>query len=45
MPGKYLTVVLAGEAYGISVGKVREIIRLEKITPVPQLPDYIKRGH
>jgi purine-binding chemotaxis protein CheW len=41
-PGKYLTAVLDGEAYGISVRKVREIIRLEKITPVPQLPDYLK---
>jgi purine-binding chemotaxis protein CheW len=41
-PGKYLTAVLDGEAYGISVKKVREIIRLEKITAVPQLPDYVR---
>ena len=41
-PGKYLTVVLDHEAYGVPVKKVREIIRLEKITPVPQLPDYMK---
>lgn len=39
---KYLTVVLDNEAYGIAVIKVREIIRLQKITPVPQLPDFIK---
>lgn len=40
--GKYLTVVLANEAYGIAVLKVREIIRLQKITPVPQMPAYVK---
>jgi purine-binding chemotaxis protein CheW len=40
--GKYLTVVLENEAYGISVLKVREIIRHQKITSVPQLPEYVK---
>jgi purine-binding chemotaxis protein CheW len=40
--GKYLTVALAGESYGIAVLKVREIIRLPKITPVPQMPAYVK---
>ena len=42
LAGKYLTVLLDSEAYGIAVLKVREIIRLQKITPVPQLPDYVK---
>lgn len=40
--GKYLTIVLENEAYGLNVLKIREIIRLSKITPVPQLPDYVK---
>ena len=40
--GKYLTVVLADESYGIAVLKVREIIRLQKVTPVPQMPDFLK---
>lgn len=40
--GKYLTVVIDKEAYGIAVLKVREIIRLQKITPVPQMPDFVK---
>jgi purine-binding chemotaxis protein CheW len=40
--GKYLTVVLENEAYGIAVLKVREIIRLQKITPVAQMPAYVK---
>lgn len=39
---KYLTVVLDNESYGIAVLKVREIIRMQKITPVPQLPDFVK---
>jgi purine-binding chemotaxis protein CheW len=39
---KYLTVVLDNEAYGIAVLKVREIIRLQKITPVPQMPAFVK---
>lgn len=40
--GKYLTVVLDHESYGIAVLKVREIIRLQKITAVPQMPDFVK---
>ena len=39
---KYLTVVLDNESYGLAVLKVREIIRLQKITPVPQMPDFVK---
>ncbi len=42
LAGKYLTVQLADEAYGIAVLKVREIIRLQKITPVPQMPADVK---
>ncbi len=42
LAGKYLTVVLESEAYGLNVLKIREIIRLQKITPVPQMPDYLK---
>jgi purine-binding chemotaxis protein CheW len=39
---KYLTVVLDNESYGLAVLKVREIIRLQKITPVPQMPEFVK---
>src|ERR1017187_3367092 len=42
LAGKHLTVVLGSEQYGLPVLKVREIIRLCDITPVPQMPDYIK---
>jgi len=40
--GKYLAFTLGNESYGIPVLQVREIIRLVAITPVPQMPDYIK---
>ena len=40
--GKYLTFQLGSEAYGVSVLKVREIIRMMDITPVPQMPAYVR---
>jgi purine-binding chemotaxis protein CheW len=40
--GKYLTFALGNESYGVTVLKVREIIRLQPLTPVPQMPPYIK---
>ena len=42
LAGKYLTVALDNESYGIAVLKVREIIRLQRITPVPQMPEFVK---
>jgi purine-binding chemotaxis protein CheW len=36
-PGKYLTLLLDHEAYGIAVMQVREIIRHQKITRVPHM--------
>jgi len=42
LAGKHLTFVLGREHYGVPVLKVREIIRLCDITPVPQMPPYIK---
>lgn len=40
--GKYLTFCLAGEEYGIGILKIKEIIGLMPITPVPQTPPFIK---
>lgn len=40
--GKYLTFVMAKEEYGISILKVREIIKLLEITSIPKTPGYIK---
>jgi chemotaxis signal transduction protein len=33
---------LAGEQFGLEISQVREIIRMQNITPMPQAPD---RGH
>jgi purine-binding chemotaxis protein CheW len=41
-PGRYLTFRLGYESYGLPVLGVREIIRLCPITPVPNMPAYIK---
>jgi len=40
--GKYLTFTLDRESYGVAVLKIREIIRMQKITPVPHMPHYAK---
>ncbi len=40
--GKFLTLVLGSEVYGIEILKVREIIKLMDITTVPRTPDYMK---
>ncbi|MBN2068875.1 MAG: purine-binding chemotaxis protein CheW [Opitutales bacterium] len=40
--GKFLTFALGEESYGVAVLKIREIIRMQKITPVPQMPKYVK---
>ena len=41
-PGKHLTFLLGHESYGLPVLKVREIIRMVDITPVPRMPSYIR---
>lgn len=41
-PGKHLTFVLGGESYGIEVVRVREIVKLQRVTPVPQVSDCIR---
>lgn len=40
--GKFLTFTLAEEFYGVEVLKIREIIRMQKITSVPQMPGHVK---
>ena len=40
--GKYLTFTLAEEDYGIGILKVKEIIGMMPITPVPRAPDHVK---
>lgn len=40
-PGRYLTFVLANQAFGVPIEVVREINRLTDITPVPQAPAFV----
>lgn len=40
--GKYLTFSLGEEEYGIGILRVKEIIGMMRITPVPQTPPYVK---
>jgi len=39
---KLLTFSLGSEGYGVSILKIKEIIGMMDITPVPRTPDYIK---
>jgi len=40
--GKYLTFTLQNEEYGFEILKVKEIIGLMNITPVPRTPHFVK---
>jgi len=40
--GKYLTFVLGAEQYGVEIVKIREILGIHPITPMPQAPHYVK---
>jgi purine-binding chemotaxis protein CheW len=40
--GKFLTFILGAESYGIEIRYVTEIIGIQPVTEVPELPDYIR---
>lgn len=40
--GKFLTFALGKEVYGIEIRYVTEIIGIQPITEVPEVPDYVK---
>lgn len=39
--GKYLSFFLSREEYGIAILKVREIIEMTDVTPLPKTPDFV----
>jgi len=39
---KYLRFIVDSECYGIEIRYVTEIIGLQKITPVPEMPDFVR---
>ncbi|MBN2583747.1 MAG: purine-binding chemotaxis protein CheW [Planctomycetes bacterium] len=40
--GKYLTFFLGDQEYGVEILKVREIIGMVRITPVPRTPQFVE---
>lgn len=42
LAGRYLIFSLAKESYAVEVARTREIIRLTEITPIPQLPPFVR---
>lgn len=40
--GKFLTFTVGNEVYGLEIYHVREIIGIQPITEVPELPEYVK---
>jgi len=40
--GRFLTFSLGKESYGLEINYVTEIIGIQPITEIPELPDYIK---
>ena len=42
MKDQYLTFEVNGEDYGIEISFVKEIMRMQKVTSVPEMPDFIE---
>ncbi len=42
MRGRYLTFVIGQEAFGIGIQVVKEIIGIQPINTLPEVPDYIR---
>ena len=40
--GKYLTLALGDERYGIRILKVREIIGMVEVSTLPRMPDFVR---
>ncbi len=40
--GKYLTFTVGSEVYGLEIQFITEIIGIQKITQMPELPEYMK---
>ncbi len=40
--GKYLTFAIGEEEYGLDIGQVTEIIGIQPVTALPEMPGYVK---
>ncbi|MCE7884828.1 MAG: purine-binding chemotaxis protein CheW [Actinobacteria bacterium ATB1] len=41
-PAKYLAFVVGADEYGVPIPEIREVVRLQPLTPVPDTPPYVK---
>lgn len=42
MRGKYLSFIIGNEQYGIEIRYVTEIVGIQDITEIPELPEYVR---
>jgi len=42
MANKYMTFIVGEESFGIAIEYILEIIELQKVTTVPDMPEYVK---
>jgi len=42
MKDQYLTFIIDGEDYGVEIAYVREIIKIQPITRVPEMPNFVE---
>lgn len=42
LKGRYLTFLIGNESYGLEVRYVTEIVGIQNITAIPELPEYVK---
>jgi purine-binding chemotaxis protein CheW len=40
--GRYLTFALGSEAFGLEISNVTEIVGIQPVTPIPEVPEYVK---
>ena len=42
LKGRFLTILIDEETYGIEIASITEILGLQPITKMPEMPDYIR---
>jgi purine-binding chemotaxis protein CheW len=42
LSGRMMTFIIGNETYGVEISCVTEIIGIQKITEIPEMPEYVK---